>query len=54
MMDNAIQTTLDQKLIVIVRDMEEAKILPLAEALHDGGIRMIEVTFKLKNPAKSS
>ena len=50
MIDDVIQTTLDKKLIAIVRGMEESQILPLAEALRDGGIRMIEVTFSLKNP----
>ena len=44
-----VQTILEHKIIAIVRGMEEDKILPFAEALYKGGIRMIEVTFNLKN-----
>ena len=45
-----VQTILDHKLIAIVRGMDEDKILPFAEALYKGGIRMIEVTFNLRAP----
>lgn len=45
-----VQTILEHKLIAIVRGMEEDKILPFAEALYKGGIRMIEVTFNLRAP----
>ena len=44
------QTVLDQKLIAIVRGIDEDKILPYAEALFKGGIKMIEVTFDLRAP----
>jgi len=43
------QKILDEKLIVIVRGMAEDEILPLAEALYAGGIRLIEVTFNLSD-----
>lgn len=33
------------KLIVIIRGVDREKLLPLAEALYKGGIRLIEVTF---------
>lgn len=39
------------KLIAIVRGMDPGKILPLSEALHKGGISMIEVTFNQSDPA---
>ena len=45
-----VQTIMEHKLVAIVRGMEEDKILPFAEALYKGGIRMIEVTFNLKSP----
>lgn len=49
MRETVIQRTLDEKLIAIVRGMEEKKILPLVEALYNGGISMVEVTFDLRD-----
>jgi len=54
MREKVIQKTLDEKLIAIVRGMEEDKILPLAEAFYNGGIRMMEVTFNLRQPGSNS
>lgn len=34
-----------EKIIVIVRGVKEEKLIPLADALYDGGIRLMEVTF---------
>ena len=34
-----------EKIIVIVRGVEKDKLIPLANALYEGGIRLIEVTF---------
>lgn len=34
-----------EKIIVIVRGVEKKKLLPLAEALYKGGIRLLEVTY---------
>ena len=43
------QETIDQikkeKLIVIVRGIERKKLIPLAEAMYNGGIRLLEVTY---------
>jgi len=50
MRDTIIQKILDEKLIAILRGMDEKEIIPIAEALHKGGFRFIEVTFDLKNP----
>ncbi len=33
------------KIIVIVRGVEKEKLIPLAEAMYDGGIRLLEVTY---------
>ncbi|MCL2422129.1 MAG: bifunctional 4-hydroxy-2-oxoglutarate aldolase/2-dehydro-3-deoxy-phosphogluconate aldolase [Defluviitaleaceae bacterium] len=44
------QDILNHKLIAIVRGMEADKILPFTEALYNGGFRMIEVTFNLREP----
>ena len=45
MKNEVIQKIIEEKIIVIVRNVEKAKIIPLAQAMHDGGIRLIEVTF---------
>lgn len=34
-----------EKLIVIVRGIESDKLIPLAEAMYDGGIRLLEITY---------
>lgn len=39
---NAIKT---EKMIVIVRGVEREKLIPLAEAMYDGGIRLMEITY---------
>ena len=36
-----------EKIVVIVRGVEKKKLLPLAEALYEGGIRLIEVTYSM-------
>ena len=35
----------EEKLIVIVRGVEKGKLIPLAEAMAAGGIRLLEITF---------
>ncbi len=45
MREQIIQKILDEKLIVIVRGLEKEKMIPLAEAMYEGGIRLIEVTY---------
>ena len=34
-----------EKLIVIVRGVEKEKLIPLAEAMYQGGIRLLEITY---------
>lgn len=34
-----------EKIIVIVRDVEKDKLIPLAEAMYNGGIRLLEITY---------
>ena len=45
MREDVIQKILEEKLIVIVRGLEKDKMIPLAEAMYEGGIRLIEVTY---------
>lgn len=42
-----------EKLIVIVRGVEREKLIPLCEALYDGGIRLVEITFDMKGNVSS-
>jgi 2-dehydro-3-deoxyphosphogluconate aldolase/(4S)-4-hydroxy-2-oxoglutarate aldolase len=42
------------KVIAIVRGISEKDILPMVQALKDGGITCIEVTFSMSNPEKSA
>lgn len=39
------ETILDKKIIVIVRGVQSEKLIPLAEAMYDGGIRLLEITY---------
>lgn len=41
-----------EKIIVIVRGVEKELLLPLAQAMYDGGIRLIEVTFDRSGAVK--
>ena len=35
----------NEKIIVIVRGVEREKLVPLAEAMYEGGIRLLEITY---------
>ena len=45
MRDTIIQKIIEEKIIAIVRGVERDKLIPLAEALYDGGIRLLEITY---------
>ena len=45
MREEVIQSIIQTKLIVIVRGVSLADIVPFAKAVYDGGVRNIEVTF---------
>jgi 2-dehydro-3-deoxyphosphogluconate aldolase / (4S)-4-hydroxy-2-oxoglutarate aldolase len=51
MREDIIQLVKAVKIIAIVRGQGEEALIPLAEALYAGGIRMLEVTFSQKDPA---
>ena len=40
-----IDTVKKERLIVIVRGVEKEKLIPLAEAMYAGGVRLLEVTY---------
>lgn len=54
MRDKIIQMVEEKKIIAIVRGIAPEKGLQVAQALYDGGIRMIEVTFDQKNVDKQA
>ena len=45
MREQVIQTVEKEKIIVIVRGVEREKLIPLAEAMYEGGIRLLEITY---------
>ena len=45
MREQIINTIEKEKIIVIVRGVEKVKLIPLAEAMYVGGIRLLEVTY---------
>ena len=54
MRERVVEAVLSDKLIAIVRGLSEDKVIPLAHALYDGGIHMMEVTFNQSAPSSFS
>ncbi len=51
MRQTVIQWAEREKLIAIVRGVESAQCRKVAQALYDGGVRMMEVTYNQKDPS---
>lgn len=47
---DVINKILEEKVIVIVRGLKDEDIIPFAQAVYDGGIRAIELTYNASNP----
>ncbi len=45
MKGKTIQTIFENKIIAIIRKVSPGKVLPVVQALYNGGIRLVEVTF---------
>ena len=45
MRQRIIESVKSEKIIVIVRGVERDRLIPLAEAMYNGGIRLLEITF---------
>lgn len=45
-MVNVIESVKNNKIIVIVRGVAKEKLIPLTQAMYDGGIRLIEFTYQ--------
>lgn len=50
MRNTVIEWANKEKIIAIVRGIEPEKCLKVAQALYDGGIRMMEITYDQRNP----
>jgi 2-dehydro-3-deoxyphosphogluconate aldolase/(4S)-4-hydroxy-2-oxoglutarate aldolase len=50
MRENTIEQILKEKVIAIVRGVGSEQCLRVAEALYQGGIRLVEITFNQNNP----
>ena len=44
-MNSTVEYILKNKIIVIVRGVERENLKPLAEALYEGGIRLLELPY---------
>ena len=49
MKKQVIDRILKEKIVVIVRGIDSDKIIPLAEAMYEGGIRALEITYNASN-----
>lgn len=45
MTNKVIEAVEKNKIVVIVRGIEKEKLIPLAQAMYDGGIRLLEITY---------
>ena len=50
MRETVIQWAHEHKIVAIVRGIEPEKSLKVAQALYDGGIRLMEITYDQRNP----
>ena len=48
MREKIIETVEKEKIVVIVRGVEREQLIPLAQAMYDGGIRLLEITYDAK------
>jgi len=48
MREKIIEAVEKEKIVVIVRGVEREQLIPLAQAMYDGGIRLLEITYDAK------
>ena len=51
MRENILRSLEENKLVAIVRGVEAETCVKIAQALYDGGFRLMEITYDQKNPA---
>ena len=54
MKNQVINKILEEKIVVIVRGIDSDQIIPLAEAMYEGGIRALEITYNASNMAENA
>lgn len=54
MKKSVIDKIVAEKIVVIVRGVEKDKLIPLAEAMYDGGIRLLEITYDARDPGSDT
>lgn len=52
MKQDVIRKILEEKIIVIVRGIKSEAMIPLAEAMYAGGIRVLEITYNSSKPSE--
>ena len=53
-MNRVIKEIEDKKIVAIVRGVEHEDLLPLVQAMYDGGIRLVEVTYGKKSDEETA
>ena len=53
-MNRVIKEIEDKKIVAIVRGVEHDDLLPLVQAMYDGGIRLVEVTYGKKSDEETA
>ena len=48
MREKIIEAVEKEKIVVIVRGVEREQLIPMAQAMYDGGIRLLEITYDAK------
>ena len=54
MKNQVINKILEEKIVVIVRGIDSDKIIPLAEAMYEGGIRALEITYNASDMSENA
>ena len=54
MRESIIKAVENEKIVVIVRGVKREKLIPLAEAMYNGGIRLMELTYDLTGKIRDS
>lgn len=54
MRNRIIQAIKEEKLIVILRGIPKEKLIPLAEAMYQGGVRLLELTYSANGEIRDS
>lgn len=54
MQNNIVESIINEKVIAIIRGVEDDKLLSVIQAIYDGGIRIAEITYSDGNPVSDN